>query len=88
MSKYTRIARFHDPARGGRRVERLTFVRHTIVLQPGGICEETTRETWQDIGTLMPPITNHTPQQPKCYAQKLIEANQAAQRGEQNDDRI
>ena len=61
-----------DPARGGRKIEMRTSSRFTTVMWPGGVCSETLSENWKDIGTLMEPITNHVPEQPASYAEKLL----------------
>jgi len=41
-------------------------------MQPGGLCFETTKEVWMDVGTLMEPIENHVEEQPKSLAHKLM----------------
>jgi len=80
MSKRTRISIFHDPARGGRKVERLEFVRHTIVIERDGVTHETTQEWWKDIGTIMPPVQNHIKEQPtNKWKQRMIDAQRGAQ---------
>ncbi len=68
-----RISKWHDSARGGRRVELRTSSSTTTVLHPGGISEETHSEKWLDVGTLMAPVTNHTPEQPKSLAEKMLQ---------------
>ena len=70
-----RINKFIDPARGGRQIEMRTFSRRTTVLYPGGISQETAVDYWKDIGTMMEPITNHTPEQPASLARKIMQAN-------------
>ena len=74
-----RINKRIDPARGGRQVEMLTSSRRTTVLWPDGITSETHSENWKDIGTLMEPIENHVPEQPKSRAFKLVQERAARQ---------
>ena len=73
-----RINKFSDPARGGRKVEVRTLNRRTTVVQPAGLTEETTRENWRDIGTLLDPVRNHVKEQPtNKWKQRLIDAQRA-----------
>ena len=76
----TRISKFSDPARGGRKIEMLTSSRHTTVMWPDGVCSETYSENWKDIGTIMEPITNHVPEQPASRAKKMLQARLDEQR--------
>ena len=74
-----RISKFNNPARGGRTVETTVLDRHTTVMQPNGICEETHRLHWKDIGTLMNPVENHVQEQPtNKWKQRLIDAQRGA----------
>jgi len=75
-----RYGNFVDPARGGRKIEERISRTSSIVRHPDGVTVETTRESWLDIGTLMEPIENHVPEQPKSFAQKLLENHLAEQR--------
>ena len=75
-----RYGQFSNPERGGRKIEERILNRHTTVVLPDGITKETTTEVWLDIGTLMEEVTNHVPEQPKSFAQKLLERHIAAQR--------
>jgi len=70
--KTIRISKFSNPARGGRMVEMRTAYGRSCVMQPGGLCFETTKEVWMDVGTLMEPIENHVEEQPKSLAHKLM----------------
>lgn len=71
--KTIRIAQYPDSDRGGRRVDKLVESSKRIIMRPGGYCEITTRELWKDIGTLMNPVLNHVPEQPKSLAHKLLQ---------------
>lgn len=79
MSK-VRINEWPDRNRhGGRTVRFLTFSRKTTIMEPGGLERIDTREYWKDVGTLMPEVTNHVPEQPtNRYKQLLIERGRAA----------
>lgn len=75
----TRISRFSDPARGGRRVELKVNDRFTTVLHPEGVTEEVHRVTWRDVGTLMDGVENHVKEQPtNRWKQRLIDAQRKA----------
>ena len=75
-----RYGNFVDPARGGRKIEERIKYAVSTVKHPDGITVVNTQEVWLDIGTLMEPIKNHVPEQPKSLAQKLLEAHIEKQR--------
>ena len=74
-----RISKFSNPATGGRMVEVRVLDRHTTVIQPGGLCEETHRKHWQHVGTLMDEVKDHVKEQPtNRYKQRIIDAQRAS----------
>ena len=81
MSNTTRISRFSDPARGGRRVEFRTWHSKSTVKWSRELTKETTREWWRDVGTLMDEVKDHVKEQPtNKWKQRLIDAGREAAR--------
>ena len=72
-----KVGRFYNPERGGHKVELLIAHSTATIMDRNGIRNVRIHETWQDIGTLMAPVTNVVREQPKSLAEKLVEARQA-----------
>jgi len=72
-----RITTRVDPARGGKRVETRVAYSKATILERNSLRTERITEVWCDIGTIMSPITNHVPEQPKSLAYKLLVKREA-----------